>query len=645
MANFLSPQAMATVPSSGRRKYTGAIEPIAKAYQNDPRTALMQAALASGTSGAPLAQGGWAIPDGLARVVDAVAGGLMQKSQDRKYAHAEKGYSKDLIDAASALDAPTMAETPQYSPFKAAQVQSGPAADAVEQTGPAALAAQGLAGGTPRPSVADAFKPFQPSMPPMNAGLVPVNPSRGGAPNSQPGTSNLAAHYSITARSESGNRERDASGRLITSPAGAQGKMQVMPGTNVDPGFGVRPAQDGSDAERTRVGQDYFAAMHARYGGDSAKAWAAYNAGPGALDRRVKRYGDNWLSHMPAETQAYVAKNMAALGQQSPVQGAPATGATGAPMMQPEAVPEVPQAPTVAPEAPKVAAPNGSARLAMARRLLESGNPYLISMAQNYLDSGLTERQQAEAIARQEQYGLNREGYQAAMGDFTGARTDARQHGYQANRDATARNFQRETGNNQNQFAVANREDTQQFQSSERRASEDFTRSENAARAAADEKIQSLKNEGVKMPVSAQNDLRTALTGIAKARGLISLVTANPDEVGIMFLAPEKVTSRTSPAGVKMRAQLNEFMSQRLHDRSGAAVTVEEFARQRGWYPSANDDAPTITAKLSGLIEGLQVEQEVIAQMYKGSPLVQGINPAAPFNPVPSGGWGEMKVN
>lgn len=117
----------------------------------------------------------------------------------------------------------------------------------------------------------------------------------------------------VTAQSESGNRERDASGRLITSKAGAQGKMQVMPGTNLDPGFGVKPAKDNSDAERTRVGRDYLAAMLKRYGGDPAKAWAAYNAGPGRVDEAMAGGGD-WLSRLPAETQAYVKKNMAAIG-------------------------------------------------------------------------------------------------------------------------------------------------------------------------------------------------------------------------------------------------------------------------------------------------------------------------------------------
>lgn len=136
-----------------------------------------------------------------------------------------------------------------------------------------------------------------------------------------PAGTTFDAMVAVTAQSESGNRERDASGRLITSKAGAQGKMQVMPGTNTDPGFGVRAAKDNSDAERTRVGRDYLAAMLKRYGGDPAKAWAAYNAGPGRVDDAIAEGGD-WLSRLPKETQDYVKKNTAAIGGGGPQQSA-----------------------------------------------------------------------------------------------------------------------------------------------------------------------------------------------------------------------------------------------------------------------------------------------------------------------------------
>lgn len=105
---------------------------------------------------------------------------------------------------------------------------------------------------------------------------------------------------------ESGGRRFGADGKLLTSPKGAQGEMQVMPGTARDPGFGVAPARDDSPEELARVGRDYLAAMQQRYQGDTDKALAAYNAGPGAVDEAMAKHGAEWLKHMPAETREYV---------------------------------------------------------------------------------------------------------------------------------------------------------------------------------------------------------------------------------------------------------------------------------------------------------------------------------------------------
>ena len=133
-------------------------------------------------------------------------------------------------------------------------------------------------------------------------------------PNLAPGTGTLARMVAITAFSESRNRETDPkTGKRITSPAGAQGIMQVMPGTQRDPGFGIKPS-DGSPEDDARVGRDYLAKMMQRYKSDPAKAWAAYNWGPGNLDAAVAKHGDGWLSQAPKETRDYVATNVAALG-------------------------------------------------------------------------------------------------------------------------------------------------------------------------------------------------------------------------------------------------------------------------------------------------------------------------------------------
>lgn len=126
----------------------------------------------------------------------------------------------------------------------------------------------------------------------------------------------LSRMQAITAQSESGNRDLNPDGTVVTSPTGARGKMQVVDSTNLDPGYGVRPAANNSLAERTRVGNDYLAAMVQRYG-DPAKAWGAYHDGPGALDdamAKAKAAGtpNAWLQNLTPEGQAYVQKNVAA---------------------------------------------------------------------------------------------------------------------------------------------------------------------------------------------------------------------------------------------------------------------------------------------------------------------------------------------
>lgn len=117
----------------------------------------------------------------------------------------------------------------------------------------------------------------------------------------------------ITMQAESGGRRYGADGALLRSPAGAMGEMQVMPATARDPGFGVRPWDGSSPDDLARVGREYRAAMENRYGGDLGKMWAAYNWGPGALDRAIERYGDNWLDYAPDETQKYVRANFGRL--------------------------------------------------------------------------------------------------------------------------------------------------------------------------------------------------------------------------------------------------------------------------------------------------------------------------------------------
>ena len=96
--------------------------------------------------------------------------------------------------------------------------------------------------------------------------------------------------------------------------------MQVLDSTNLDPGFGVKPADmsgtpEQQADERARVGRDYLAAMIKRYSGDLSKAWAGYNYGPDNMDKalaKAEKEGQPWINYVPKETKDYVAKNLKA---------------------------------------------------------------------------------------------------------------------------------------------------------------------------------------------------------------------------------------------------------------------------------------------------------------------------------------------
>lgn len=156
----------------------------------------------------------------------------------------------------------------------------------------------------------------------------------------QPGESERA--FNIAVGTESGGRQFGADGKPLTSKAGAIGIAQVMPDTAPEAaklaGLKWDDNRYRNDPEYNRaLGMAYFQKQLQDNGGDLAKAYAAYNAGHGRLRSAIKQADAHnkaikdrqaggmlrtdvdyvgsqdpktWLDFMPAETKAYVAKNM-----------------------------------------------------------------------------------------------------------------------------------------------------------------------------------------------------------------------------------------------------------------------------------------------------------------------------------------------
>ena len=83
--------------------------------------------------------------------------------------------------------------------------------------------------------------------------------------------------------------------------AGEQGVFQIMPSTAQD--LGINPA----DLQQNIAGGTALLShLLGKFGGDQAKALAAYNCGETCVQNAIARGGDNWYSYIPASSYQYV---------------------------------------------------------------------------------------------------------------------------------------------------------------------------------------------------------------------------------------------------------------------------------------------------------------------------------------------------
>lgn len=117
-----------------------------------------------------------------------------------------------------------------------------------------------------------------------------------------------AAQYGVDPALIKGVIQSESSFRPdAVSAAGAKGLMQLMDGTAQ--GMGVTDPFD--PAQNISGGTRYLSYLLRKYDGNEAVALAAYNAGPGTVDKLgITNDKDlvSRLSELPSETQAYVRK-------------------------------------------------------------------------------------------------------------------------------------------------------------------------------------------------------------------------------------------------------------------------------------------------------------------------------------------------
>ena len=159
------------------------------------------------------------------------------------------------------------------------------------------------------------------------AGPPPTGPQapQAGPPPTQPPSSRPATSESVSSAVSSGNFHlavdlifphllpvESSSSQSAVSPKGAFGAAQLTEpaiaevenilGHPID-----RRSLRTDREENVAVGKFYLLHLLEKYG-DPALAVAAYNAGPTQIDRIRRRWGDQWRSHLPLETQKYLPK-------------------------------------------------------------------------------------------------------------------------------------------------------------------------------------------------------------------------------------------------------------------------------------------------------------------------------------------------
>lgn len=136
----------------------------------------------------------------------------------------------------------------------------------------------------------------------------------------------------------------------------------------------------------------------------------------------------------------------------------------------------------------------------------------------------------------------------------------------------------------------------------------------------------SLAGPEKRMPAHIIEIVAKNKASISNIDNAVKQVILYPSGFGVQAYLSDAILQRTDPEGVTARASVANIGSLKIHDRSGAAVTVGETPRLRPFIPTVSDAPDTVIKKL----KELRREALKIANEYEKSLSEQGYRTGSP---------------
>lgn len=608
------------VEALSKAMYVGATPIVDRAYKTDPRSGIANALMGEGTRTDPLAGG---MTEGIARALSGVAGGYIGKQQRDKYNAVDQAAQTELTgarrpvveaelgipaggmdpniaslgDPNSALGQVASAMGPQQ-PVQQGAPQAPALAPNFTQRGPASV---GPAPTVTTPSPQLTPTPRSVASPAAPRVLRPGESAR--APDTGFGSYKSGAYEPIEAAMEQkhglppgtlkGLRMAERSNADQVSPTGARSVYQFVPGT------------------RNRFKR--------KYGVD---AWAGPEQSVEAAALHIKDSLARGRSMEQALRDYRGVDESADPGWYARARGGgdiPGGSQPSSPSPAQVAVPDMPEAP-VAPKRPELPERVRSARLQVAYNLMNSGSGLNSAILGSLIDpeyqEGMTETQKSKEAEYEAQT-------QLINNEFTSKLQGYNQKDYalfkQPLEERTAAIQQRDT--------LQRDEIQDQYQTKRDQAERTFRADENVKDREAEDKR--YKDRASNSPVFAEKEFYENTNLVKDAGNIFTLLEQRPESVGAQFAVGDVVSQRGDKEGEGVRAAISNYAGLILHGVSGAAVTPEEWQRNRSWLPTVNDTPEAIRVKVKNIQERAQSKIGTLQGMYGATgPLSGGMVPA-----------------